>query len=319
MTIWRGVFIEENVDLTALARGLANAFGVGTARVAIVAADEDWLTPSDGFEVVAETSPTCGEARLMAVLFLFRDPAEVERLEDRAVVQALADGLSCTVLVPDDADISPFSYLRFRPRVPVDRVSLDPDGLDDRPPRVEVYGPAPPLAEAAPPPRRVAQWAVRRCARRGHGGVDRVRGDAESTQAARREPDVPPVPPTKLYCDKRTANVAGTCNIGDSCAFGAAEPCPYQCEHIMTLRTSASMLLASLLVAASFGAAANAATPHHRHARGAHHATQARSGMTHDRSGSAATDALNEQSLNSARNGMAPSAATPATSSMPAQ
>ena len=86
----------------------------------------------------------------------------------------------------------------------------------------------------------------------------------------------------------------------------------------MTLRTSASMFLASLLVAASFGAAANAATPHHR-ARGAHHATRARSGMMHDRSGSAATDALNEQSLNSARSGMAPSAATPAPSSMPAQ
>ena len=90
----------------------------------------------------------------------------------------------------------------------------------------------------------------------------------------------------------------------------------------MTLRTSASMLLASFLVAASFGAAANAATPHHRqahHARGGHHSTQARSGMRHDRSGSAATDALNEQSLNSARSGMAPSATTSAPSSMPAR
>lgn len=91
----------------------------------------------------------------------------------------------------------------------------------------------------------------------------------------------------------------------------------------MTLRTSASMFLASLLVAASFGAAANAQTTHGRsthHAR-PHHSAQARSGMAHDRSGSAATDALNEQSLNNARAGMAPSAATqaPSSSSMPAQ
>ena len=87
----------------------------------------------------------------------------------------------------------------------------------------------------------------------------------------------------------------------------------------MTLRTSASILLASLLVAASFGVSANAATPHHRQAHGAHHPMQARSGMAHDRSGSAATDALNEQSLNSARAGTAPSPTTPASSSMPAQ
>lgn len=143
MAIWRGVFIENNVDPPALARGLANAFGVDTARVAVVAADEEWLTLPDGFEVVAETSPTCGEARLMATLFLFRTPAEVERVEDRAVVQALADGLGCIVLLPDDADMDPFNYLRFRPSVPADRVSLDPEGLDKRPTRVEVYGPAP--------------------------------------------------------------------------------------------------------------------------------------------------------------------------------
>ena len=92
----------------------------------------------------------------------------------------------------------------------------------------------------------------------------------------------------------------------------------------MILRTSASMFLAALLVAASFGTAANAQTTHSRpahHARGTHHSTQAQSGMAHDRSGSAATDALNEQSLNNARAGTAPSVGTPASSStsMPAQ
>ena len=89
----------------------------------------------------------------------------------------------------------------------------------------------------------------------------------------------------------------------------------------MTLRTSASMFLASLLVAASFGAVANAQTTHQRpmhHAR-PHHSTHARSGMAHDRSGNAAVEALNEQSLNSARAGMAPSITGAAPSSMPAQ
>ncbi len=90
---------------------------------------------------MAETSPTCGEARVVAVLFLFQKPTEVERVEEWTVVQALADGLGCTVLLPDDADMNPFNYLRFRPSIPVDRVSLDPDGLDERPVRVEVYGP----------------------------------------------------------------------------------------------------------------------------------------------------------------------------------
>ena len=148
MTIWRDVFIEANVDPPGLARGLANAFGVDTARVAVLAG---WPWPAwvEGFEVVAETWPTRGEARLMAVLFLFRDPAEVERVEEQIVIQALADSLGCTVLLPDDADISPFNYLRFRPSVSADRVSLAPEGLDEHPVRVEVYGPAPPLAEAA--------------------------------------------------------------------------------------------------------------------------------------------------------------------------
>ena len=142
MTIWRAVFIEASLDPPSLARGLANAFGVDPARVAILTDTGEWLAWKDGFEVVADTSPTCGEARLMAELFLFRDPAVVERVEERTVVQALANGLGCTVLLPDDADRDPFNFLRFRPHVPVDRVSLDPDGLDERPVRVEVCGPA---------------------------------------------------------------------------------------------------------------------------------------------------------------------------------
>lgn len=76
----------------------------------------------------------------------------------------------------------------------------------------------------------------------------------------------------------------------------------------MIIRTSA-YALAALLVAASFGTAAHAATTHHRtmhHSRAAHHPTHARSGAMRAPAGSAATDALNEQSLNSARSGTAP-------------
>ncbi len=146
MTIWLAVFIEAGVKPPALARGLANAFNVDVTRVAVLADTEEWLILMEGFEVVAETSPTCGEARLMATLFLFRDPAKVERVEDHTVVQALSDGLGCTVLLPDDVDVSPFNYLRFRPSVPADRVSLDPDGLDEDPVRVEVCGPSSPLS-----------------------------------------------------------------------------------------------------------------------------------------------------------------------------
>ena len=194
MTIWRDVFIENNVDLPALAHSLASAFGVNTAQVAVVTTDEEWLTLPDGFEVVVETRPTCGEARLMATLFLFRDAAEVERVEDRAVVQDLADGLGCAVLLPDDADMDPFNYLRFRPSVPADRVSLDPEGLDERPTRVEVHGPAPPprrsrhvvaaRGSAGDPPVRKAAPC----------GADRARGDAKLTLRQRRKRDVPSVP-----------------------------------------------------------------------------------------------------------------------------
>jgi len=93
----------------------------------------------------------------------------------------------------------------------------------------------------------------------------------------------------------------------------------------MILRTSASVFFAALLATAPFGAAANAQTAHHSatHHRSAHHAMHARSGMARNTSGHAATDALNEQSLNSARNGTDPSmsGSTPASgpASAPAQ
>ncbi len=150
MTIWRDMFIEAGVDASTLAQGLAGTLGVDAARVAVVAGThEGWPAWVEGYEVLAETWPAQGEARLMATLFLFRDPAEVERVDDGAVAQALADRLGCAVLLPDEADTDPFNCLRFRPKAVMDRVSLDPDALDEHPPRVAVFGPARPLAEAA--------------------------------------------------------------------------------------------------------------------------------------------------------------------------
>ena len=150
MTIWRTVFVEAEVGVVSLARGLAGALDVGAAQVAAVADTPDgWPSWVKGYEVVAEIRPACGEARLLATLFLFRDPAAVERVDDGAVMQALADRLGCAVLLPDEADTDPFNYLRFRPGSAADQVSLDPDALDEDPPRVVVFGPARSLAEVA--------------------------------------------------------------------------------------------------------------------------------------------------------------------------
>lgn len=89
----------------------------------------------------------------------------------------------------------------------------------------------------------------------------------------------------------------------------------------MIMRTSAPIFFASLLAAASFGAAANAQTTHRsaKHHPHAHHAAQAHAGGKHSTAGNAATDALNEQSLNSARNGTDPSMGASAPASTPAQ
>ncbi len=150
MTIWRTVFVEAEVDIATLARGLAGALDVGAAQVAAVTDTPDgWPAWVEGYEVVAEIRPACGAARLLATLFLFCDPAAVERVDDRAMMQALADRLGCAVLLPDEADTDPFNYLRFRPGSAADRVSLDPDALDEDPPHVVVLGPARSPAEAA--------------------------------------------------------------------------------------------------------------------------------------------------------------------------
>lgn len=81
----------------------------------------------------------------------------------------------------------------------------------------------------------------------------------------------------------------------------------------MTIRKIALTLFAAAIASASFAAAASAATTahpmHHRHSM-MHHSMKGHPGMHHD-AGNAATDALNEQSLNSARSGAAPAMGMP--------
>lgn len=150
MTIWRDFLIETNVGDQALSSSVADALGVDAAEVAIVAGGSGkW--PVKPCEIVAETWPACGESRLMAAVFVFRDPPAIEQINDRSVAQALADGLDCAVLLGDEADTNPFNFLRFRSKAPMERVSLDPYGLDQRPMCVSVIGINPSPAEAAQP------------------------------------------------------------------------------------------------------------------------------------------------------------------------
>lgn len=55
MTIWRTVFVETEVGIVGLARGLAGALDVGAAQVAAVVDTPDgWPAWVKGHEVVAE-------------------------------------------------------------------------------------------------------------------------------------------------------------------------------------------------------------------------------------------------------------------------
>ena len=147
MTIWRSVLIEANLGSRALTDALANALGVDVAELAIVEGRSgEWPAEAYG-EVVAETWPASGESRLMVTLFLYRDPAAVEQVDDRMFVQALADRLGCAVLLPDEADTDPFNYLRFRPHKTMDRLSIDPCSLDECPMRIAVLRATPSLID----------------------------------------------------------------------------------------------------------------------------------------------------------------------------
>ena len=140
--IWRDVYIEADVEASTLASALASAFGVNETRIGVVAGGGVWPDWVKSCEVWAGLWPTRGEARLIAMLFVNRDKAEVECLDDRAVSQALANNLNCTVFLADEADTYSDNYWRLRPASPAERVALDPDGESEDPPRVTVIGPA---------------------------------------------------------------------------------------------------------------------------------------------------------------------------------
>lgn len=136
--------------------------------------------------------------------------------------------------------------------------------------------------------------------------------------------NVPYMPLTEVYCDIVTANIAETVYWRDNRPFGAIEPrMPYSGEQVMTLRKTTAIYLATAVISAAFAVSANAATMHHstmHHPHAAkHHSMRGRMGAPHN-AGSAATDQLNEQSLNSARGGAAPmSGRMPMSGQAPAQ
>ncbi len=140
MTIWRDIFIENCIGDEAFATALAGALAVPKELIEIKRGGGMW---SDTYrDVRVEIWPTRGQYCLMAALFVLRDQAALNQLDDQAILQALADRLGCTVLLPDETVLNLPIYLRFRPGAVPDKVDLDPDGLDESPPRVAVSGPA---------------------------------------------------------------------------------------------------------------------------------------------------------------------------------
>jgi len=136
MTIWRDIFIENCIGDEALAKALANVLVVPKELVEIKRGGGIW---SDSFrDVRVEIWPTHGQYCMMAALFVLRDQAAVNQLDDHTILQALADRLGCAVLLPDETVLSLPVYLRFRPGAAPDKVGLDPEGLDESPPRVAV-------------------------------------------------------------------------------------------------------------------------------------------------------------------------------------
>ena len=141
MTIWRDIFIENCIGDEALAAALADA--LVTPRKSIETKRGGGMWSDTLCDVRVEIWPTHGQYCMMAALFVLRDQAALNQLDDRAILQALADRLGCAVLLPDETVLNLPIYRRFRPGIVADKVELDPDGLDEYPLRVSVSGPAP--------------------------------------------------------------------------------------------------------------------------------------------------------------------------------
>ena len=137
MTIWRDIFIENRIGDEAL----ADALVVPRNLIEIKRGGGMW---SDTLrDVRVEIWPTHGQYCMMAALFVLRDQAALNQMDDQAVLQALADRLGCAVLLPDETVPNLPVHLRFRPGAAPDKAGLDPEGLDESPPCVALPGPAP--------------------------------------------------------------------------------------------------------------------------------------------------------------------------------
>lgn len=141
MTIWRDIFIENCIGDEALTAALSDALVAPRQLIETKRGGGRWSDTSR--EMRVEIWPAYGQYCMMAALLILRDQSALHQLDDRTVLQALADRLGCAVLLPDETVLSLPIYLRFRPGAAPDKVELDPDGLDERPPRVAVSGPAP--------------------------------------------------------------------------------------------------------------------------------------------------------------------------------
>lgn len=128
--IWRDVYIEADTSEKALHQCLASALKLKDGQVFIVAGLNE-KPPADTYEVVAEVWPFSGDCRSMVTIFFTGDESIAERLDELAVAQALADGLGCAVLLAAEDDPNPSHFIRFRPHLEPDRVSVDPNDQDE--------------------------------------------------------------------------------------------------------------------------------------------------------------------------------------------
>lgn len=124
--IWRSVYAEVDSGEPTLRQSLASALGLDAARVAIVAGRNE-KPPPGAFESVVETWPVRGACRLLLHIFFTGDETIAERLDELAFAQAFAGGLGCAVLLPAEDDSNPSHFIRFRPHLEPDRVSVDPN------------------------------------------------------------------------------------------------------------------------------------------------------------------------------------------------
>ena len=147
MTIWRDIFIENCISDEAFATALADVLVVPRNFIEIKRGGGMWSDTHR--DVLVEIWPTNGQYCLMAALFVLRDQAALTQLDDRAILQTLADRLGCAVLLPDATVLNLPIYLRFRPGAAPDKVDLDPLGLDEDPLRVEEAGAALSAGEVA--------------------------------------------------------------------------------------------------------------------------------------------------------------------------